>query len=367
MIHDVVSTIFSLILAGLFILGPAVLSLWNLVNCFLKKPKGEKILATLGVIGGGILYGIIQSSLDYGGDWYEQIYGFEVHYSLSPRYPIVYIAVLLGVAALFVLLFGKAENMPPLVSASCISLLVIFNIYQIFYMMQLAVSSNILILFLYLYQINLLILSARIIKDHMKRTVEMFRKDEAKFKFNSFFYKLFGKMDTLSKYSAFVFVVFFFVIAILEIIFVITGQGIDAPIKTFTDTADWTFSQQTPPPPVDFDGHYLCTVSAGGHKKIVKPLRYGTRIDHTIIVNRQLCIANAFEDVIKEKTPRFHKFIRGVYDRYGYPISKHITSPWKADIVYLLMKPLEWIFLLFLYLVDKRPEKRIARQYLYRG
>ena len=77
-----------------------------------------------------------------------------------------------------------------------------------------------------------------------------------------------------------------------------TASAADAPIKAFTDTADWTFSQQIPPPPMESSGHYLCTVAAGGHKKIVKPLRYGTRRGQTIVVNRQLCIANAFEEWI---------------------------------------------------------------------
>lgn len=70
------------------------------------------------------------------------------------------------------------------------------------------------------------------------------------------------------------------------------GQGADAPIKAFTDTADWTFSKQLPPPPLKYEGHYLCTVAAGGHKKIVKPLRYGTRWGATIVVSRQYAYRN---------------------------------------------------------------------------
>lgn len=42
---------------------------------------------------------------------------------------------------------------------------------------------------------------------------------------------------------------------ILEIIFILAGQGADAPIKALTDTADWTFSKQIPPPPID---HQRC-------------------------------------------------------------------------------------------------------------
>lgn len=37
---------------------------------------------------------------------------------------------------------------------------------------------------------------------------------------------------------------------------------------------------------------------------------------------------------------------------------------WAADVVYLCMKPLEWIFLLVLYLFDEKPEDRICSQYL---
>jgi len=139
---------------------------------------------------------------------------------------------------------------------------------------------------------------------------------------------------------------------------------VDGPVKAFTMTADWTFSTQVPPPPIEYEGHYLCTVAAGGHKEVVKPLRYGKRRGAIIIVNRQLCIANAFEDYIQEKMPKFHKIIRTFYDTYGYPVSKHITTPHRADVIYILMKPLEWIFLLFLYTFDTNPEGRIKRQYL---
>ena len=74
--------------------------------------------------------------------------------------------------------------------------------------------------------------------------------------------------------------------------------------------------------------------------------------------------ANAFEQVLEEKTPRFHRFLRCNYDRYGYPFAKHIKKKWAMDLIYYLMKPLEWIFLLVLYLVDRKPENRIAMQYI---
>lgn len=58
-----------------------------------------------------------------------------------------------------------------------------------------------------------------------------------------------------------------------------------------------------------------------------------------------------------------HRFIRYIYDKYGYPLSKHINTALSVDLVYILMKPLEWFFLLILYTLDKNPENRINMQY----
>ena len=95
----------------------------------------------------------------------------------------------------------------------------------------------------------------------------------------------------------------------------------------------------------------------------MKPTRLGVRQGVKIGVNRQLCVANAFEQVIEEKTPHFHRLVRYIYDNYGYPLSKYITTKLRADIIYIVMKPLEWIFLSVLYLSDISPESRIAVQY----
>lgn len=81
------------------------------------------------------------------------------------------------------------------------------------------------------------------------------------------------------------------------------------------------------------------------------------------MVNRQLLIANAFEELIQESTPRLHKFIRNAYDRYGYPLSKNITTPASSNLVYRLMKPLEYLFLAVLYFCCSKPEEKINKQY----
>lgn len=146
-------------------------------------------------------------------------------------------------------------------------------------------------------------------------------------------------------------------------ILLIFGQEPDSFIKAWTQTADWNMSQKIAPQNISRDDHYLCTVAAGGHRKIVKPIRNGKRHGRRVLVNRQLCIANAFEQLIEERTPKFHLFLRGLYDKIGYPIAKHIKSPYIADLIYFTMKPLEWIFLFTLYLFDTKPENRIAVQY----
>ncbi len=61
--------------------------------------------------------------------------------------------------------------------------------------------------------------------------------------------------------------------------------------------------------------------------------------------------------------PKFHKAVRAVYDTCGYPISKHITNKYISDIVYILMKPLEYFFVISLYLFIKKPEELINKQY----
>ncbi len=153
-------------------------------------------------------------------------------------------------------------------------------------------------------------------------------------------------------------------LGILIAILILFGQAPDSVIRAWTETSGWNLSRRVAPQNVHYDEHYLCTVAAGGHRKIVKPLRLGMRHGHEVIVNRQLCVANAFEQVLEERTPRFHRALRNFYDKYGFPVARCIRSPYAADLIYYLMKPLEWFFLAVLYLTDVHPEDRIAVQYM---
>ena len=354
-------------LVALVVLGvPVFLTCMNLYNCFAKKPKEEAVYATVTVILGFILYVVCHVILfDEGGDYNVALNWMQVHFVISSQFRWLEIAILAaGAAGYFVLLLWQADRLPPLVSVLSIVCLILMNVFQIFYAVQISKNVESIGYFLYIYHFNILLLSARVIYRQMKEQVVIMQGREKEMENHRMIQWFYRKMSRLSSYTVLIFIALFIVVAILEIIFVLTGQGLDAPVKMFTDTADWTFSKQIPPPPLEYDGHYLCTVAAGGHEKVVKPLRFGHRKGAEIVVNRQLCVANAFEEVIQERLPKFHRWIRHIYDTYGYPLSKKITSPLRADLVYILMKPLEWVFLIFLYLVDVKPEKRISRQYL---
>lgn len=158
-------------------------------------------------------------------------------------------------------------------------------------------------------------------------------------------------------------ILFFPVLIICTLILMLFGQDYNSCVKVFTETTTWTFSQQIHPPILDHKGHYLCTVAAKGSPKIVKPIRLGIRGNKTIIVNRQLQIANAFEEWIQDSVPYLHRVIRRNYDKYGYNLSKKINTSLRSDLTYILMKPLEWAFLICLYLFCTKPEEKIDRQY----
>ena len=171
------------------------------------------------------------------------------------------------------------------------------------------------------------------------------------------------KLANTKQQPLFIILMLFPVFAMVVIILMLFGQDTNSITKVFTETTTWTFSQKTHPPFLGHEGHYLCTVAVCGTPEIVKPLRLGKRHGHEIIVNRQLLIANAFEELIQENAPRLHQVIRDFYDKYGYPLSRKITTAKASNAVYILMKPLEHFFLIVLYFFSVNPEEKINKQY----
>ncbi|MFC3561417.1 DUF6688 domain-containing protein [Pedobacter jamesrossensis] len=180
---------------------------------------------------------------------------------------------------------------------------------------------------------------------------------------NKFLNYLNTKLAKTNLQPAYVLVLLIPVFTLIVAILMVFGQDYNSITKVFTETTTWNFSQKTHPPALDHKGHYLCTVAVCGNPEIVKPLRLGKRHGKEIVVNRQLLIANAFEELIQENAPRLHRIIRNAYDKYGYPLSKKITTPESSNLVYRLMKPLEYFFLTVLYFCSSKPEEKINKQY----
>ena len=287
-------------------------------------------------------------------DWTERLVNSQKHALIwSGAYPTFFTLAALTLLALIIYSYRDANSLSPLANIFCISGILGGVVLLLVFDQQLQVASF-HTFFLLIYSINLLWVR---IKEWQENRTEISYEN----RLLQFFHQLLNKSRNWPWLAVLLALP---TLALVVLILMLFGQQPDSMIKAWTNTADWAFSQKIPPQNLIIDEHYLCTVAAGGHEKVVKPQRMGVRHGHPVVVNRQLCIANAFEQVLEEKTPRFHRFLRRTYDRYGYPFAKHIKKKWAMDLIYYLMKPLEWIFLLVLYLVDRKPENRIAMQYI---
>ena len=320
-----------------------------------KKKRQPTVVLWLGLFGSffeAVIIFIVKDMTFH--DWNERLINSQKHALIwSGAYPTFFTLAALTLLALIIYSYRDANSLSPLVNVFCISgilgglvLLAVFD-----FQLQLVSLHT---LFLVFYSLNLLDIRIR-----------EWQENRSKIRYENRLVQRCQELLNKSRNWPWIAALLALpTLAIIVLILMLFGQQPDSMIKAWTNTADWPFSQKIPPQNLIIDEHYLCTVAAGGHKRVVKPQRMGVRHGHPVVVNRQLCIANAFEQVLEEKTPRFHRFLRRNYDRYGYPFAKHIKKKWAMDLIYYLMKPLEWIFLLVLYLVDRKPENRIAMQYI---
>ena len=313
-------------------------------------------------------------SVVFTAQWYETLVNSELHSPTSSLYEMTFV-VISSLYVLGMLVMTLTKKRPPLVTVLCISAMYLGVIeavaytIQIFGMHTLKENGEIVSRFeldlgyTLLVPLNMILIMLKV----MASEIKAYKRDENRdSKIKSI--PILSWCDAvLSNSKNWPILAILFMIPLLGLVICILtlfGQAPDAAIKVFTETANYTFSTKIPPQNVHYDEHYLCTVAAGGHEKIVKPVRMGKRHGHPVVVNRQLMIANAFEQILEEKTPRAHRVIRDFYDKYGFPVARLIKSKIIADIIWFIMKPLEWIFLIVIYLTDVNPEDRIARQYL---
>lgn len=380
-VDDIYGFFWGFILFTLFIALPPVLTFMNLISLFIRNPsekalRSDKKIELLIIFLGAVysfLYLLTGFSNIVSADWHQQIYNSEVHTPIytgaMPTLSVIAIASLLGYS---LLRYRRLERTSPLMIALGIAAMYLGAAVCVLWIVQLW-GHGLNVLVLCLLPANFIVIIWKTIRDMIKEWQRIHRADSESDLPTQQNY--FPQRPLLSRFYSWLMnsanwplAGLLFTIPLLGIIILIMmlfGQEPDSVIKAWTETADWNLSRRIAPQNVMYDQHYLCTVAAGGHKKIVKPIRLGIRHGNEVIVNRQLCIANAFEQILEEKTPHLHALIRGVYDKYGYPIAKHIKSPYAADLIYFLMKPAEWFFLAVIYLCDCKPENRIALQYIH--
>lgn len=364
---DDILTVWFLYGAGL--IYPAILTIINLAALFIV-PKDvsfrkalkrfEYMTLFLGTFYSLIFIAVSDIVLD--GEWMQQLYNHQIHQPVWSG-GLLTVAVLCGtgIVGYLILSFVRLEKTPPLILVLAMAAMYL-GIFQCF--MWCVQITNREYWVLSMLPINCIIIAMKTIRYKIREWNNLKEHEEQSFSDKPVLHFLNHKMRKAEYWPIIAFILMWPLLGIILCVLMLFGQKPDYVIKAWTETAQWRLSKQTAPPNLYYDEHYLCTVAAGGHSQIVKPIRMGERHGHRVVVNRQLCIANAFEQILEEKTPGFHRIIRHIYDTYGFPVAKLIKTKGAADVVYLLMKPLEWLFLIVIYLCDAKPENRIAVQYL---
>lgn len=346
---------------------PIVMTLLSIIFIFVDISDDDMLLQSRLIefmtIGFGIILSLLAllfSDIKIFANWTETLVNLEKHTPIfTGSYLTIFIFMLVGICGYLFLSFIPIKKMSPFAIVLNISSIYIGIIVCTMWIIQVFYFENIYLCFL---SFNFILINVKLIKN---KIIEWNKEEREIVVYNSDILNKANEYLAHSKrWPVIAFLLMLPLLGFFICILSLFGQKPDAAIKAWTETSDWNLSQRIAPQNIIEDEHYLCTVAAGGHKKVVKPIRLGVRHGHEVIVNRQLCIANAFEEIIQEKTPSFHKAIRYFYDTFGFPIAKLIKSQYVADLVYFIMKPLEWIFLIVIYLCDVKPENRIALQYI---
>lgn len=316
----------------------------------------------------GILYNILVlvalGGVLFQSDWQETLYNSQKHTPIYAENALtVWIIICVAFIGYVMVTYLSVEKMPPLVLVLGLSAMYLGTAMSILWTVQTMTGESLYEIMLPILPVCCVCITARTVIYKMREWNETAAEREEK-DYGRVLNQCNQLLQDANRWPVAAFILMWPLLGVIIAILMLFGQKPDAIIRAWTETSDWNLSQRTAPQNLYQDEHYLCTVAAGGHEKIVKPLRLGIRHGHEVIVNRQLCVANAFEQVLEEKIPRVHKVIRGAYDKYGFPVARLIKTKVAADIVYFMMKPVEWIFLIVLYLVDVKPENRIAVQYM---
>ncbi len=365
------SILFVGLMLAAFVLYPLVLTgaelylLFDLaVNPAKEHPRSrifDLVTVPLGLLYSYLYLGLLD--VKFASDWPQQLANSQQHTPIYTQSALtVWVIALAGFAGYLTVSFLPLKKTPPLLLVLGMSAMYLGTMESILWGVQIY-QDPFTSLPLLLLPLNCILITARTILTKI-REWERIPHEMHKIGQVPFLRRCSRILDNARLWPLAAFLLMWPLLGILIAVLVLFGQAPDSVIRAWTETSDWNLSRRVAPQNIYYDEHYLCTVAAEGHRKIVKPLRLGVRHGHEVIVNRQLCVANAFEQILEERTPRLHRAVRNFYDKYGFPVARCIRSPYMADLIYYLMKPLEWAFLAVLYLTDVRPEDRIAVQYM---
>ena len=104
-------------------------------------------------------------------------------------------------------------------------------------------------------------------------------------------------------------------------------------------------------------GCFLATAAANGHTSFVNSWSVETKNGLRFKVTRQLQYVRFSELVLQQLFPKFHAYLRKVYNFVGPKLARRVHSPFIADLVYLLFKPIEWFGKLVVFVWPEFQEK----------
>lgn len=301
-------------------------------------------------------------------DWPQALYNKQIHTPIATwTFPTIAVMAGIGILGYIILRMVPLKEMPPLVTVLSMSAMYIGCLICILWTVQTCMPGRGGI-YLYLFPVNCVLIAIKVIRRLLWQWQDLHPEEESDREEETTGKGVMGRFRSILQDSGnWPWLAFLFMLPLLGVIIMILtlfGQKPDSVIRAWTETSQWSLSQKASPQNLIYDEHYLCTAAAGGHQSVVHPIRLGVRHGRQVIVNRQMCVANAFEQILMERMPRLHGLVRGVYDKYGFPLARLIKTRLAADMVYILMKPLEWAFLGVVYLCDVHPEDRIAMQYI---
>ena len=88
-------------------------------------------------------------------------------------------------------------------------------------------------------------------------------------------------------------------------------------------------------------GCFVVTAASCGHPQFTGPYTEIIRHGRRLRANEQLLTFWELESCWRTRAPISHTGFRRVYNRVGPIVAARIRSPWRADLVYLALKPLE--------------------------